>query len=196
MLRSLDNLIPYKILAVYQCGSTAYGLNNETSDEDYTVIVDNYCGADIIKDDGADYFVFGVSYFEKLKRFETKLTCFKVWIDNTVLAKANLVYIDDSFKEQFDSLIQVDWDAYFYKWLEAVVNYFEIRIEYPDKSLYHLIRIKREVQNFLETNELKYHVSEDDFALARAYRKNPQSAIPSVKEAFSYLKQILEEKKE
>ena len=51
MLRSLDNLIPYKILAVYQCGSTAYGLNNETSDEDYTVIVDNYCGADIIKDD-------------------------------------------------------------------------------------------------------------------------------------------------
>jgi hypothetical protein len=97
MQELLDRLFsPNKILLVYRCGSAIFGLSEDESDKDFTVIIDGFDSCNVVKTDDSDFFTFGRSYFEKLKEFDKGcLTYFLCWIDNTLLAKENIVYVDD-----------------------------------------------------------------------------------------------------
>ncbi len=187
-------LIPNKILAAYRTGSFIYGLETDSSDEDYIVIVDGYDEGTVVKDNGVDYFVFGTSYFKKLTNFDrATMSYFAIWTDNTLLAKKNLVYIDESFKEGFDELIRVDWDKHFLDWIQRIIGYFSIRIEDACKEAYHLFRIRSQVRHYIETGRFEYHFDEKDRELALAYKKSPREHMPELLEAFAYLEQVLEE---
>ena len=95
MQELLDRLFsPNKILLVYRCGSSIFGLSENESDKDFTVIIDGFDSCNVVKTDDCDFFTFGRSYFEKLKNFDKScLTYFLCWVDNTLLAKENIVYV-------------------------------------------------------------------------------------------------------
>lgn len=187
-------LIPNKILAVYRTGSFIYGLDTDSSDEDYIVIVEDFDGGTVVKEEGIDYFVFGVPYFKKMIEFDNSvISYFAIWTDNTLLAEKNLVYIDGNFRSEFLELIKVDWDKHFLDWIKRVIGYFSIRIEDACKEAYHLFRIKSQAQYYKETGKFEYHFDEKDKAFALAYKENPRQHMPELFEAFAYLEEISKE---
>ena len=194
MYQSLTKYIPTKILAAYRVGSKIYGLDTDSSDDDIIVIADGINGPAVVKDAGLDLFVFDDSYFEKLCNLDEKtMSYFAIWMDNTLLAKENLIYLDEEYKERFESLIGIDWGKHLYSWLKRVIDYFKIRLEEEHKPLYHLFRIRSEVEYYLENHKFEPHISDADRELSLAFKANPKEHFKDVREAFSYVERVYEE---
>ena len=202
MQELLDRLFsPYKVLLCYKCGSSIYGLSDDESDKDYTVILDGYDSCNVVKTDDSDFFTYGLPYFEKLKKFDKGcLTYFLVWIDNLLIAKENIVYIDDSIKDKLDEFIKVDFKAHFKDWLYRVIAYFGIRLQNykEEKSLYHLYRIYDLVKHYLDTGEFTYYFSEESKAKAKDLKTNLniEKHLPRLQEIFSYLLDLYKEEEQ
>lgn len=198
MQELLDRLFsPNKILLCYKCGSSIFGLSENESDKDYTIIIDGFDSCNVVKTDDSDFFTFGRSYFEKLKEFDKGcLTYFLCWLDNTLLAKENIVYVDDSIKDKLDEFLFIDFKKHFKDWLYRVIAYFGIRLQNykEEKSLYHLYRIYDLVKHYLDTGEFSYYFSEESKELAKDLKTtlNSEKHLPRLKEIFSYLLSIYE----
>lgn len=173
MSELLDN---YKILASYNCGSSIYGLEEDQSDKDITLIVEGTNIGDIKKEDGIDYFIFSIDYLKKIIAFDkTAFDCFKIWIDNLTVVKENLVSLDENFKEEFYKIIDVNWDSLFKQWLALNIGYFKARLEDKvfDKSLYHIYRLHSVVERYINSGVFLSTFKEEDLKLAENYKKNP-----------------------
>ena len=140
-------------------------------------------------------------YFEKLKKFDKGcLTYFLVWIDNLLIAKENIVYIDDSIKDKLDEFIKVDFKAHFKDWLYRVIAYFGIRLQNykEEKSLYHLYRVESLIKHYKETGKFEYYFSKENKELAMDLKTNlnMEKHLPRLKEIFSYLLSLYKEEEE
>lgn len=197
MFTLLTKIMPdNKILAIYKVGSSIFGLSDDESDKDYIVIVDGYDGTNVIKEDGYDFFVIGAPYFEKLCRFDDRvMSYFAIWMDNVLLVKDNLEYLDEEYRETFIALINIDWKTCFKKWLGRVVDYFRIRLDDVNNSkpLYHLFRIKALVEHYTKTSKFEYVFPEKDRELALKFKKNPRNYLNELNEVFSYLESVYKE---
>ena len=175
-----------------------YGLSDDDSDKDYIVIIDGFDGCNVVKTDDSDFFTYGLPYFERLKNFDRGcLTYFLVWIDNVLLAKENIVYVDDSIKDKLDEFLYVDFKAHFKDWLYRVIVYFGVRLDNykEEKSLYHLYRIYDLVRHYLDTGEFTYYFSEESKAKAKDLKTNLniEKHLPKLQEIFSYLVELYKE---
>lgn len=199
MQELLDKLFtPYKVLLCYKCGSSIYGLSEDESDKDYIVILDGFDNCNVVKTDDSDFFVYGLSYFENLKKFDRScLTYFLVWIDNTLQAKENVVYVDESIKNKLDEFLYIDFKKHFKDWLYRVIAYFGIRLENykEEKSLYHLYRVESLIRHYKETGKFEYYFSKENFELAKDLKTklNIEEHLPRLKEIFSYLLELYKE---
>lgn len=199
MLELLDKLLHQKVLAIYRSGSKIYGLETNKSDEDYTVIVDGEFQPNVIKEGGVDYFVFGKERFKQAVRIEEGcVSFFTIWIDNTCLALENLIYLDESYKEEFVSIIGEDWKPKFKKWLRLNLDYLGARLfnSPNEKTLYNIYRLNSIVKNYKNTGKFESVFNEEDKALALDFKANEQLRIShaaKLKEIFSYLESILKE---
>ena len=197
MFTLLTKIMPdNKILAIYKVGSSIFGLSDDESDKDYIVIVDGYDGTNVIKEDGYDFFVIGAPYFEKLCRFDDRvMSYFAIWMDNVLLVKDNLEYLDEEYRETFLALINIDWKTCFTKWLGRVVDYFRIRLDDVNNSkpLYHLFRIRALVEHYIKTCKFEYAFPEKDRELALKFKKNPRNYLKELNEVFSYLESVYKE---
>ena len=202
MQELLDRLFsPYKVLLCYKCGSSIFGLSNDDSDKDYTVILDGYDSCNVVKTDDSDFFTYGLPYFEKLKKFDKGcLTYFLVWIDNTLLAKENIVYIDESIKDKLDEFLYIDFKNHFKDWLYRLIAYFGIRLQNykEEKSLYHLYRVESLIKHYKETGKFEYYFSKENKELAMDLKTNlnMEKHLPRLKEIFSYLLSLYKEEEE
>lgn len=193
-----DNFYGFPVLVIYKCGSEIYGLANETSDADYTVIVDGYDGLNVEKEDGVDYFVFGLSKFKELVTFvPSNLSYFLLWMDNTLVAESNLVFIDEEFRDEFLALINIDWAKYFKAWLRINYDYFKVCFEAKVnlKVLYNLYRVRSLVSNYEATGTFAHTISEEDLALMQSYKNevsNKDEHYKNFAAILVYLKEVLE----
>lgn len=202
MQELLDRLFsPYKVLLCYKCGSSIFGLSDDDSDKDYTVILESYDSCNVVKTDDSDFFTYGLPYFEKLKKFDKGcLTYFLVWIDNTLLAKENIVYIDESIKDKLDEFLYIDFKNHFKDWLYRLIAYFGIRLQNckEEKSLYHLYRVESLIKHYKETGKFEYYFSKENKELAMDLKTNlnMEKHLPRLKEIFSYLLSLYKEEEE
>ena len=202
MQELLDRLFsPYKVLLCYKCGSSIYGLSDDDSDKDYTVILEGYDSCNVVKTDDSDFFTYGLPYFEMVKKFDKGcLTYFLVWIDNTLLAKENIVYIDESIKDKLDEFLNIDFKNHFKDWLYRLIAYFGIRLQNykEEKSLYHLYRVESLIKHYKETGKFEYYFSKENKELAMDLKTNlnMEKHLPRLKEIFSYLLSLYKEEEE
>ena len=202
MQELLDRLFsPYKVLLCYKCGSSIFGLSDDDSDKDYTVILEGYDSCNVVKTDDSDFFTYGLPYFEKLKKFDKGcLTYFLVWIDNTLLAKENIAYIDESIKDKLDEFLYIDFKNHFKDWLYRLIAYFGIRLQNykEEKSLYHLYRVESLIKHYKETGKFEYYFSKENKELAMDLKTNlnMEKHLPRLKEIFSYLLSLYKEEEE
>jgi len=186
-----------KILAIYRCGSAIYAVEGAESDQDFTVILEDYNEIITYKEDGNDYFLYGVESYKRALNFDDYiLEYFLLWVDNTLLAKDNLLYIDSDFVDEFNKLIKVDWDKHLLKWLAINVDYYDFCFKnlLNEKSLYNLYRIRSLMKHYEATGKFEYYLSEEDKNLIIDY-KNRQANLAqhqaNFKQILEYLKTFL-----
>ena len=124
---------------------------------------------------------------------------FLCWLDNTLLAKENLVYVDESIKDNIDEFLYIDFKRHFKDWLYRLITYFGIRLENykEEKSLYHLYRVESLVRHYKETGKFEYYFSKENYELAKDLKTklNIEEHLPKLKEIFSYLLSLYKEEK-
>ena len=198
MLELLDNL-GHKVLAVFRCGSSIYDMKTSDSDEDYIVIVDDYDDCQILKDHVSDLFVIGISALPRVFNLEKNiLEYFLMWVDNVDLLKENIVQIDEDRKEEILSLLKVDWDKCFYRWLNINLDYFRLNLIYgpEEKVLYNLYKLNSITKHYLETKEFKSFYSIEDRKLALDFKSHKEKRLahnPKLHEIFNYLEMVVKE---
>lgn len=195
-LLSKNNIKP---LLVYKCGSSIYGLETEKSDADFTVIAENYEGQMSINEEGVDFFIFGIEHFKKFLSLDSEiLIIFKIWLDNIVSLKQNIVYIEPSFNDELNNLINIDWNKFFYKWLSTNLDYYEMHLENgkTNKILWGIYRLNSITKNYLRNGKFSITLDDEDKNNALDFKANETlrlSHYERLKTIFSYLRQIAKE---
>ena len=183
----------YKVLASYNCGSSIYGLEEDSSDKDITLIVEGNDIGDIKTIDNVDYFIFSLDYLKKIISFDSSaFDTFKIWIDNLTLIDETLISIEDNFKDEFYKTININWDDKFKEWLSLNIGYFKSRLEDGnfDKSLYHIYRLHSVVERYKSSGVF----NDKDLKLADSYKKNKSERykhLDSLTKIIQYLEEQL-----
>ncbi len=114
-----------------------------------------------------------------------------------MLAKENIVYVDESIKDSLDEFLYIDFKKYFKDWLYRLITYFGIRLENyrEEKSLYHLYRVESFIKHYKETGKFEYYFSEENKELAKDLKTtlDIEKHLPRLKEIFSYLLSLYKE---
>lgn len=175
MSDALDNILEHKVLAIFRCGSSLYGLDTPESDHDYMAILEGYDSASTYKTEGTDYFVFGKESYKKVLNQESGvLDYFKVWADVATIAKTDIKFLDPDFEKEFDEIIKVDWSKNVWKWLKLNVGYFgfRLKIDCTDKTLYNIYKLDSIMERFLKDGVFISHFSEANLAYAYDFKVN------------------------
>lgn len=187
-----------KVLAIYRCGSVLHGVEKDDSDRDFIVILKNYNDVRLCKVDNADYFLFGVNKFKQAVNFDRRIAdYYLIWLDNTLIAKENTLFVDESFKEEYYALINIDWKKYFKVWLRINYEYFSACFDghINEKTLYNLYRLRSLLVNYENTRKFEYYLSAEDKALIIDYKnkkENLEKHYANFKTIFAFIKKVLD----
>ncbi|MGI6714553.1 MAG: hypothetical protein ACOX3K_05895 [Bacilli bacterium] len=187
-----------KVLAIYRCGSVLHGVEKDDSDRDFIVILKNYNDVRLCKVDNADYFLFGVNKFKQAVNFDRRIAdYYLIWLDNTLIAKENTLFVDESFKEEYYALINIDWKKHFKVWLRINYEYFSACFDghINEKTLYNLYRLRSLLVHYENTRKFEYYLSAEDKALIIDYKnkkENLEKHYANFKTIFAFIKKVLD----
>lgn len=151
------------ILLIYYSGSIAYGLNDELSDKDITVVLDNFKGNMQLDLGEYDFFVFSKERFIQRQQFdESIIAYYKGAADDVMKLNETAIYINPDFEETLDQLLIFDHKEFMLNHIESVVEYSRMRynIKRILKSHYHVFRIRGMVDHFDKTGKYELIVEE------------------------------------
>ena len=181
LLNQIQGLFPTsKLLLVYYGGSIAYGLQDSDSDEDITVVLDNFNGNIHLNLGKVDLFVFSKERFIQRQNFDETITSYhRASADNLMSIESNIIYLDPSFEGDLEKVRNCDSKEFMLKHLEAQIDYGKMRFEISQnfKSHYHIFRSRGMVDNFDKTGHYNLTVPEPWYTKMMAYKRNWNNAI-------------------
>jgi len=134
ILTKIRGIFPYhKILLAYYSGSIAYGINDEHSDTDVTVVLEDFRDNIHLNLGQVDLFIFSKERFLARHSFDETITAYHRSSTDTFLSlEKTLIHIDSDFKETVDKLLNINHRMFLLKSLEAELEYGK---EKPDMKL-------------------------------------------------------------
>lgn len=181
-----------KILLKAQCGSRGFGFETEASDNDILIVLDKNIGFAFEKDEQTDYFVFGLETFRKLLKFDDSLADYLL-VFNDQFLDLKIDYLDESFKEEYLKLSNIDWKKDINNWINHVIPFFERYLfegtTEAAKPLYHLLRINDIVKRYEVTGTFDHNYSEETIRKVYSFRQNNKScSLDEFRNIIEYLK--------
>jgi len=181
LLNQIQGLFPSsKIILVYYGGSIAYGLEDEKSDEDITVVLDNFSGNIHLNLDKIDFFVFSKERFIQRQHFDETITSYhRASADNLMSIDSNIIYLDQAFEKELESVKNCDSKEFMINHLEAQIDYGKMRFELSQnlKSHYHIFRLRGMVDNYDKTGHYNLTVLEPWYTKMIDYKRNWNNEI-------------------
>ena len=164
IVKMVEGIFPgTTILLVYYSGSIAYGLNNEFSDKDITVVLDNFKGNMQLDLGEYDFFVFSKERFIQRQQFDESIIAYhKAAADDVMNLDETAIYINPDFQETLEHLLSYDHKTFMLNHIHSEVEYGRMRynIKKTLKSHYHVFRIRGMVDHFDKTGEYELVVEE------------------------------------
>lgn len=213
MKNTIEEIFKEKVLCIFYGGSHAYGLASEKSDKDVMVIIDDnkplrhYIYFNDLTKERIECFIVGRSYFKKVHSFDDDTNDFVVaHADNILGLKFHntLIYIDESYKNEFNQIVCEDWSLKLAKFLHRFVSFYKLTIQYDAtnyKKHYHVYRIRAMLDNLDLTGSFDLTYVEPYKTIMTVF-KDHYRFIPSkhkeINEILDYIKDYanrLEEKK-
>jgi len=190
-----------RILLAYYGGSIAYKTTTSTSDIDIIVVLDDFrgCGHIVNTEKGIEYYVFGKDYFIRRMEYDEDVTPYLKVFNDDITVPIDPIILDESFKETYLKYKNRDFSKFMDKYLDAVINYFEVFLNDGSlkKNLYHLYRIEEQINRYLDTGAFMIDISEEILEKIIVFKENYQSnSIHFIKELqniLNYLKGVRED---
>jgi predicted nucleotidyltransferase len=157
ILTKIKGIFPYhKILLAYYSGSIAYGINDELSDTDVTVVLEDFKDNIHLNLGQVDLFIFSKERFLLRHDFDETITAYHRASTDTLLSlDRTLIHIDPEFKETVDKLLEINHKAFLKGILIAGLEYGKSRYEMAKsfKSHYHFLRYRGMIEHFEKTGK-------------------------------------------
>lgn len=184
-----------KILLIYYGGSIAYGLDDDLSDKDVTVVLDHFKGNLHLTLGVYDFFVFSKDRFIQRQQFdETVIAYHRAAADNIMSIDKTLIYLDKSFKETLEDLLKYDDLTFMLDHIRAELEYGKMRFDMNVnfKSHYHVFRIRGMVDHYEITGRYELVIEEPWYKKMMDFKENWNNEkskiyIKEIKEQLSYL---------
>ena len=152
-----------KVLLIYKCGSHAFGTSSDKSDEDFIVVLRDFKGLTHLTNGKKEYFVFGLEDWKAKQEFTDDLDdYYEIFNDEVLAFPYNIINKDESIDELIE-FYKSSFSSKYKKWISKVVSYFRFYYGLGDinKNMYHLIRIRHMVENYLKTGSFSLELSEE-----------------------------------
>ena len=183
------------VMFIYYCGSLAFGLNDENSDDDVTVVLDGFKGNVHLSLGELDIFAYGRDIYLKKQNLDPTVPLYdRAYIDEVLSTKDNLIYLDENYREEYEAYKNVDLTTKLGLFLSSFVEHYKMRIEYPEtqKSHYHVLRVRGILDHVDQTGKYELIVPEPWYTDMLEYKKNWNTKIgrdylPLIREALTYI---------
>ena len=152
-----------KVLLLYKCGSYAFGTATDKSDEDYVVVLKDFKGLTHLSYGKKEYFVFGLEDWKAKQEFSDEIDeYFEIFNDEVLAFPYNILNKDESMDDLIE-FYKSNFASNYKKWINKVVSYFRFYYDLGDinKNMYHLLRIRFMVENYLKTGSFSLELSEE-----------------------------------
>jgi hypothetical protein len=184
-----------EILLIYYGGSIAYRLDDESSDQDITVVLDGFKGTIHLYIGKYDFFVFSKEEFIKRQKFdETVIPYYKQAADSLIGFKDKNHYIAPSFEIEINELLGFIDETFIVNHLSAVIEYTKSRFgnNSISKTHYHVFRIRGMVDHYEKTGKYELVVEEPWYSKMMEFKKNwdnelAEYYVEEIKEQLVYL---------
>ena len=184
-----------EILLIYYGGSIAYGLDNNSSDKDVTVVLDGFRGNLHITLGEYDLFVFAKDRFIQRQQFDESIIAYhRAAADNVMSIERTLVFINPSFQETLDQLLIYEDKEFMLNHIAAELEYGRMRFDVNTnfKSHYHVFRIRGMVDHYEKTGKYELVVEEPWFTKMMDFKNNwdneiAQNYVEEIKDQLDYL---------
>ena len=134
-----------KVKFIYFCGSRAYGTEDKDSDIDITVVLDGFRGNLHLQVDDLDVFAYGTDTFLLKQQFNEAIPLyFLAHVDDILTIDSNLIYLDETYREDYETYKQVDFQKNLPTFLHCFTQYHHYRLcdNVPKKTHYHILRMR------------------------------------------------------
>jgi predicted nucleotidyltransferase len=183
------------VMFIYYCGSLAFGLNDENSDDDVTVVLDGFKGNVHLSLGKLDVFAYGRDIYLKKQNLDSTVPLYdRAYIDEVLSEKDNLIYLDENYREEYEAYKNVDLTSKLGLFLDSFVEHYKMRIEYPEpqKSHYHIFRVRGILDHVDQVGKYRLVVHEPWYTMMTEYKKNwnnnkGMEYMPLLREALTYI---------
>jgi hypothetical protein len=152
-----------EILLIYYGGSKAYGLDENTSDIDVTVVLEGFRGILHLFIGKYDLFVFSKEDFIKRQQFDDSIIAYhRQAADNVLGIKSNEYYLNPVFSDELDHIITNVDRTFISNLIDALLIYSKsvFEVNQKSKAFYHLYRLRGMIEHFNQTGTFDLIVDE------------------------------------
>jgi len=167
-----------KIMFLYYGGSIAYGTyQNADSDIDVNLVIDGFKGFMHTTIGDIDFFIYGKEYAIKKQNLDNDMPLYFItYIDEVLAIDKTLIYLNPEYKKEFDQYCDIKLEYRIDKYLDVFISYYQhcidARPNEPTKRLYHVLRLRAIIENFISTGVYSLELTERWRTLIFAYKKN------------------------
>jgi len=196
ILEVIQGTFPGKtVMFIYYCGSLAFGLNDENSDDDVTAVLDGFQGNVHLSLGTLDIFAYGRDIYLKKQNLDPSVPLYdRAYIDEVLSQKDNLIYLNEEYRAEYEAYKNIDLTSKLGLFLSSFVEHYEMRINYPEpqKSHYHILRVRGILDHVDRVGKYELVVEEPWYSRMLEYKKNWNNQLgvqymPILKEALAYL---------
>lgn len=193
----VKNVFPNaKVLFMYYSGSRGYGYEDEESDIDITVVLEDFNGSLHLQLGKLDIFAFSKEMYIKRQNFdETIIDYYKSAVDDILVPEDKILHLSPEFDETYEQLKQINVKKLIVNQISALLNHTKMRmnISMELKSHYHLLRYKGILDHYDRTGVFELEIDEPMKSVMLNYKKNWNNEIgksyqEKLIQTFEYLK--------
>lgn len=163
------------VMFIYYCGSVAFGLENEDSDDDVTVVLDGFRGNVHLSLGTLDVFAYGRDVYLKKQNLDPSVPLYdRAYIDEVLSPKDTLIYLDERYRKEYEQYKNIDLTSKLGLFLASFVEHYETRLDLPEpqKSHYHVLRVRGILDHVNQIGKYEHVVEEPWATMMKDYKKN------------------------
>ncbi len=180
---------------IYYCGSIAYGLNDKSSDEDVTVVLDGFQGNVHLSLGAIDVFAYGRDNYRLKQNLDQSVPLYdRAHVDEVLSQNDNLIYLNEEYRAEYEVYKNIDLTRKLGQFLSSFVEHYEMRIDYPEplKAYYHILRVRGILDHVDRVGKYEHVVEEPWYSKMVEYKKNWNTEVgirymPVFKDSLAYL---------
>ena len=114
---------------MYYSGSKGYGYEEEDSDIDITVVLDDFKGSLHLQLGKIDIFAFSRDMYIKRQNFDdTVIDYYKSAADDIFILEDKILYLDEEFETAYENLKQINVKWFIANQIQALINHTKMRM--------------------------------------------------------------------